>query len=62
MKKFDVEKLTSDGKIEKVYGVPTINGLCVKVYRSGRKNSTTAEELETVGASTFLWVSILYII
>ena len=37
MKKFDVEKLTSDGKIEKVYGVPTVNGLCIKVYRSGRK-------------------------
>nr|WP_315015421.1 Arm DNA-binding domain-containing protein [uncultured Campylobacter sp.] len=37
MKKFDVEKLTSDGKIEKVYGVSTINGFCVKVYRSGRK-------------------------
>lgn len=35
MKKFDVEKLTSDGKIEKVYGVSTINGFCVKVYRSG---------------------------
>ena len=37
MKKFDIEKLTSDGKIEKVYGVPTVNGLCIKVYRSGRK-------------------------
>lgn len=37
MKKFDVEKLTSDGKIEKVYGVPTVNGLCIKVYKSGRK-------------------------
>ena len=37
MKKFDVEKLTSDGKIEKGYGVSTINGFCVKVYRSGRK-------------------------
>ena len=37
MKKFDMEKLTSDGKIEKVYGVPTVNGLCIKVYKSGRK-------------------------
>ena len=37
MKKFDVEKLTSGGKIEKVYGVPTVNGLCIKVYKSGRK-------------------------
>lgn len=37
MKKFDVEKLTSDGKIEKVYGIPTVNGLCIKVYKSGRK-------------------------
>ena len=37
MKKFDIERLTSDGKIEKVYGVPTVNGLCVKVYKSGRK-------------------------
>ena len=37
MKKFDLEKLTSDGKVEKVYGVPTVNGLCIKVYKSGRK-------------------------
>ena len=37
MKKFDVEKLTSDGKIEKVFAVPTVNGLCIKVYKSGRK-------------------------
>jgi len=37
MKKFDINKLTSEDKDEKVYSVPANPGLCVKVYRSGRK-------------------------
>ena len=37
MKKFDIDKLNSEGKDEKIYTVPASNGLTIKVYRSGRK-------------------------
>jgi len=37
MKKFDITKLTSEGKDEKVYSIPANPGLCIKVYRSGHK-------------------------
>lgn len=37
MKKFDIEKLNSEGKDEKIYTVPASNGLTIKVYKSGRK-------------------------
>ena len=37
MKKFDIEKLDSEGKDEKVYSIPANPGLCIKIYRSGRK-------------------------
>lgn len=37
MKKFDLDKLNSEGKDEKIYTVPASNGLTIKVYKSGRK-------------------------
>ena len=35
--KFDIERLTSGGSSKKIVNVPGIHGICVFVYRGGRK-------------------------
>lgn len=37
MRKFDLDKLTSEGKEERVVAIPANAGLYIKIYRSGRK-------------------------
>lgn len=37
MRKFDLDKLTSEGKEERVVAIPANAGLYIKIYKSGRK-------------------------